>query len=106
MQEREKILEQFQIYQQQLQTLLLQKESLKMQKIEMERALDELSACKQDSAYKIIGNVMIKKSVEELKNELKETISEIEIRLKTIERSESKIVEKLKELQTKIGELK
>ena len=104
--EKQKILEQFQTYQQQLQALLFQKESLKMQKIEMERALDELNACKQEFGYKIVGNVMIQKSIENLKSELKESIDEINIRLKAIERSENKIVEKLRELQTKIGELK
>ncbi|MEM7821425.1 MAG: prefoldin subunit beta [Candidatus Aenigmatarchaeota archaeon] len=102
--ETKNMITQFQAYQQQLQTILLQKESLNMQIFEIERALEELNKTKENEAYKIAGQVMIKKPVEELKKELSEAKESIEIRIKSLEKSEAKTNEKLKELETKIRE--
>ena len=99
MEEREKVLNELRIYQQQLQSLTIQKESLKLRKIEIENALEELKNTKQNSAYKISGNIMILKPIEELKKELEGEVSEIDLRLKSLEKAEEKIVNKLKELQ-------
>jgi len=99
MEEREKVLNELRIYQQQLQSLTIQKESLKLRKIEIENALEELKNTKQNSAYKISGNIMILKPIEELKKELEGEVSEIDLRLKSLEKTEEKIVNKLKELQ-------
>lgn len=96
---------QFQTYQQQLQSLLIQKESLKLQSLEVERALEELNKTKQTTAYKITGQIMINKPVEELKNELNETKENIEIKIKSLEKTEEKLNNKLKELQTKLKEV-
>jgi len=96
---------QFQNYQQQLQTILIQKESLKLQNIEIERALEELNSSKEKSAYKITGAIMISKPIEELKKELDETKENIEIRIKSLEKTEEKISLKLKEIQTKLKEV-
>ncbi len=99
MEEKEKVLNELRIYQQQLQSLTIQKESLKLRKIEIENALEELKNTKQNSAYKISGNIMILKPIEELKKELEGEVSEIDLRLKSLEKAEEKIVNKLKELQ-------
>jgi len=99
MEEKEKVLNELRIYQQQLQSLTIQKESLKLRKIEIENALEELKNTKQNSAYKISGNIMILKPIEELKKELEGEVSEIDLRLKSLEQAEEKIVNKLKELQ-------
>jgi prefoldin beta subunit len=91
--------EQFQFYQQQLQNVLIQKESLKLQNAEIEDALEELEKFEGKEAYKIVGNIMINKDVEELKKELKETKDEAELRIKSLEKTEERIMNKLKELQ-------
>lgn len=96
---------QFQNYQQQLQNILIQKESLKLQMLEVERALEELNSTKQATAYKITGQIMISKPVEDLKNELNETKENIDIRIKSLEKTESRIDERLKDLQTKLKEM-
>jgi len=93
---------QFQNYQQQLQSVLIQKESLKLQAMEIERALDELKENKEKKAYKIVGQVMILKPVEELKKELNETKENINIRIKSLEKTEERLSNKLKELQEKL----
>jgi prefoldin beta subunit len=104
--ETEDLVTKFQSYQQQLQSVLLQKESLKLQNIEIERALEELNSSKQKSAYKITGSIMISKPIEELKKELSETKENIDIRIKSLEKTEEKISSKLREIQEKLKELR
>ncbi|MEM5791049.1 MAG: prefoldin subunit beta [Candidatus Aenigmatarchaeota archaeon] len=95
---------QFQAYQQQLQAVLIQKESLKLQNLEIEKALEELEKTKEKKAFKIAGQIMVLKPVEELKNELKELRENTELRIKSLEKSEERISEKLKNLQKEIKE--
>jgi prefoldin beta subunit len=94
--------EEFQFYQQQLQTVLIQKESLKLQNSEIESALEELGKSEQKNAFKIVGNIMVSKSVEELKKELQEMKEEIELRIRSLEKTEERIMNKLKELQASV----
>jgi prefoldin beta subunit len=101
----EEMVEQFQVYQQQLQSVLIQKESLKMQNLEVDRAVEELSKTNQKTAYKITGQIMISKPVEELKKDLTETKEAIELRIKGLEKTEERMVNKLKELQEKLKDV-
>jgi prefoldin beta subunit len=94
--------EEFQFYQQQLQTVLIQKESLKLQTAEIDGALEELSKTEQKNAFKIVGNIMVSKSVEELKKELQEMKEEIDLRINSLEKTEERIMNKLKDLQASI----
>lgn len=96
------LLEQFQAHQQQLQAILIQKENLKLQIMEIERALEELEKCKAKEAYKITGMIMIKKNSSELKGELKERKDNFNLRIKNLERIEEKITTKLKEMESKL----
>ncbi len=98
------LIAQFQAYQQQLQTILIQKESLRLQNLEIEKALEELEKTKEKKAFKIAGQIMVLKSVEELKKELKELKENTELRIKSLEKSEERISEKLKNLQKEIKE--
>lgn len=100
--EEKKLVEEFQIYQQQLQAILLQKENLRLQTLETEKALEELDATKGKKAYKIAGPIMIEKDIAQLKKELSEKKSDFELRIKTLERSEVRITDKLKEIQPKL----
>jgi prefoldin beta subunit len=99
------LVEEFQTYQQQLQSLIMQKETLKMQGIEMDRALEELNSSKEKKAYKITGNVMISKPVEELKKDLGETKEAIEVKIKSFEKMEEKFNSRLRELQAKLKDV-
>lgn len=100
--EKRELFEQFQNFQKQLQTLIIQKESLRLQTIEIENALKELNTTKQKEAFKITGNIMVKKSVDELKKELEERKENISIRIKSLEKTEERISNKIKELQNKL----
>jgi prefoldin beta subunit len=101
---KEELIAQFQNYQQQLQNLLIQKESLKLQNIEIERALEELNRSKEKNAYKITGSIMVSKPVEELKKELGETKETLELKIKSLEKTEERMTSKLSEIQAKLKE--
>src|SRR3990170_5169001 len=102
--ETENLIVQFQNYQQQMQNILIQKESLKLQLLEVERALEELDKAKQTTAYKITGQIMVSKPVEELKKELSEMKENVDIRIQSLEKTESRVNERLTDLQTKLKE--
>lgn len=100
-----KLLEQFQALQQQLQTILIQKENLKLQTLEIDKAVEELDASTEKQAYKIIGPIMIQKDLKKLKDELKERKDNFDLRVKTLEKTEQRITNKLKEMEPSLRKL-
>ena len=96
---------QFQQYQQQLQTILIQKETMQLQLMEITKALEELDSTKNEKAYKITGQIMVSKPVEELKKELGDTKEAIEVRINSLGKTEEKVTVKLKELETELRKL-
>ncbi|MBI2547434.1 MAG: prefoldin subunit beta [Candidatus Aenigmarchaeota archaeon] len=96
---------QFQQYQQQLQSVLIQKETLQMQLMEMNKAVEELDSSKNEKAYKITGQIMVSKPVEDIKKELLETKEALEIRIQSMEKTEEKITLKLKEMESELRKL-
>jgi len=99
------LIAQFQLLQQQLQNVLIQKESLNMNLMEIDRATEELEKSKEGSAYKITGAIMVKKSAEELKKDLAESKETLEVRVKSLEKTEKVLTDKLKELQEKLRKI-
>ncbi|MBS3052490.1 MAG: prefoldin subunit beta [Candidatus Aenigmarchaeota archaeon] len=99
------VINQFQVLQQQLQEILIQKENVKLQKLEFEKALEELNKTGSKEAYKIAGPIMIKRNSDEIKKEMQEKLDDIEIRLKTLNSTEDKITNKLKEIEPKIKKM-
>ncbi|MCS7134884.1 MAG: prefoldin subunit beta [Candidatus Aenigmarchaeota archaeon] len=99
------LINQYQLLQQQLQAILIQKENSKLELIESEKALEEIKKSEIKEVYKIVGQIMVKKDVEDVKKELEEKTSDLEVRLSAIEKTEQKISEKLKELEPKIQKL-
>ena len=106
--EREKevqtLLQEFQDLQQQLQSVVMQKDSLKVQQLEIDAALDELENVKGEG-YKIVGPIMVKRSVEELKDELKSKRSTIDLRLRALEKTENRLAQKLQTIQSRLRQL-
>jgi prefoldin beta subunit len=104
MEEARQLVMEFQLYQQQLQSVVMQKENLKLQDLEIDKALEELQSGKDKTAYKITGSVMVNKPIDEIVSDLKETKEAISIRVRSFESTESKVTERLKELQEKLKE--
>ena len=97
---------QLQTLQQQENSLAMQQEGLTIQKIELEKALDELKKITdKEDVYKAIGPVLIKSTKAALQKELGEKRETADLRLKTIEKQDEKIHEKIKELQDKLSEM-
>jgi len=90
--------------QQQYQALIVEIETLKLKNKEIEEVLEELNKSNKNEVYKLVGNVLIKKSKEEILKELNDEKEIIEIRLKSLEKSKQKIEEKLKEYKKVLEE--
>ncbi len=97
-------LQQQQILEQNLQQLLMQKQQFQSSLIENENALSELS--KTDTAYKIIGSIMIKADKSELEKELKTRNETVSIRINNIDKQETMIKERLEKVKKEVLETK
>lgn len=97
-QESQQLIAQGTMYQQQLQVVVAQKESLRVQLLEMEKALEELGKTKEQTVYKISGPVLVKATVKEVKKELEEKKKFINLKVKTLEKSEKNLKDKLEEV--------
>lgn len=98
--ETEHKINQLQLFEQGMQTILGQKQQFQMQLVEIESALSELD--KSDTAYKIVGNIMVASDKEDLKADLKSKKDIVELRLKTLEKQENQIKEKAEKLQAEV----
>ncbi|MDH3191624.1 MAG: prefoldin subunit beta [Nitrosopumilus sp.] len=92
--------------QQNLQSVLTQKQHLQMEKVETEKALEELrKADEDDNVYKHSGSILIKSTKKELVDELEEKLEMAKTRFTVLEKQETRIKETLKEQETKITEM-
>jgi prefoldin beta subunit len=96
---------QFQQAQQQAQALVAQKQQLELILRETERAVEELGKLPEGSTvYKSVGSILIKADREAVKKELTENKETLDLRIKTIERQEERVVGRLREMRDKIQE--
>lgn len=99
--ETEEKIAQLQLMEQNLQNLLIQKQTFQAQAMEIENAVGELNETKED-AYKVIGNVMLKEKKENLIKDLQSRKEVLDLRLKNLEKQESKIREKATQMQNEV----
>lgn len=87
---------QLQLVEQALQGLLMQKQAFQFEYMETNNALEELKKTKADGeVYKIVGSLMFKSNKAELEKELERKRDVINLRLKTIEKQEEELKNKL-----------
>ena len=96
----EELIQQLSFVEQNLSSIVNQKQTYKKQIIEMQSALKELN--NSESAYEIVGTIMIKKSSEEIIKSLNEKIESQEIRVKSLEKQEETLRKQAQEIQTKV----
>jgi len=89
-------------FQQQLQALTMQKQTLQVQQAELDNALTELKAVKTEKVYEIIGNILINKKPVELKKSLNEKQEMLGLRLESIEKQLKRITTKAQEVQKEV----
>jgi prefoldin beta subunit len=99
--ETEREIQELQILEQSLQSVLMQKQAFQLELSEIENSLEELAKTKED-VYKIVGSIMIKANKEELSKELKEKKEVINLRLKSFNSQEEKISQNADSLRKKV----
>lgn len=97
----EELLGQLQMQNQQLQNVLVQRQTLMIQSKEIEKALDEISKEDTQEVYRTMGPVLVKADKVKIKKELEEEKEEIELKIKTLEKQEMKLKSIIKEGQDK-----
>ena len=85
---------------QQLQSFALQKQNFQAQLNELDSAIGEID--KTNVAYKIVGNIMVLREKDELKKDLDEKKEMVSLRIKTVEKQETKMREKATEVQSTV----
>ena len=98
--ETEKKIQEIQILEQNLQNLLLQKQAFQMEISETKAAKKEIE--KSDDIFKIIGQLMIKTDKEKTKEELVNKEKILDLRIKSIEKQEASLTERLDSLKKEI----
>lgn len=85
---------------QHLQTILMQKQQFQTQLFEMENALKELETT--ETAYKIVGNIMVGANKKNLTEELSQKKELVEMRIKNLDKQEKQLKEKAESLQKEV----
>lgn len=75
----------------QLQSLIIQKETFKLKLREVEDTIKELERTKDEFVYKLVGNVLVKKNKNEIVKELKSLKEALEIKIKQLEEMQKKL---------------
>ncbi|MBN2042902.1 MAG: prefoldin subunit beta [Candidatus Aenigmarchaeota archaeon] len=98
----EQLANQAQIYQQQMQNVVTQKAALTMERNELKKATEEIENSKEESVYKIAGPILVKADAAKVKKDLEERLEFIDLKVKSIEKQEGMIRERLEDLRTKL----
>lgn len=92
--------------QQNLQSIMLQKQHLESEHLETERALELLQkASDDDTVYKTAGSILVKSTKTTLVSELQEKKELANTRLTVLTKQEVRMKENLKEAEAKIREM-
>ena len=92
--------------QQNLQSIMMQKQQLESEKLETEKALEELKKASDDeSVFKHAGTIMIKSNKKDLIEELEEQVELAKTKASLLVKQEDRLKTTLKEQETKIQEM-
>ena len=91
---------QLQNLEQNINTLIAQKQQFQAQDLEIDNALSQIE--KTEEVFRIIGNIMVASPKEDVKKDLDEKKEVISLRLKTIDKQEEKLRTKATELQREV----
>ena len=92
--------------QQNLQTIMAQKQQLEIEQLETDKALEELKKTgDDDSVYKHAGTILIKSNKKELTEDLEERKELAKTRATVLAKQEERVKESLKEQEAKINEM-
>lgn len=101
----EKKIQEIQVKEQNLHNILLQKQNFQIELSENQNALEEMQIS-GDETYKIIGQIMLKTDKNKIKEELENQQKLLELRIKTLDKQEKELNEKIDLLRKEIFENK
>jgi len=99
---KENKIQEIQILEQNLQNILFQKQSFQIEINEIQASLKELENSGEE-VYKIIGQLMLRTEKQKVKKELLEKKEILEIHLKTVEKQEKNLTEKVEKLREELA---
>jgi prefoldin beta subunit len=99
----QKNIQELQSYEQTLQNILMQKQSLQVELNEVNNALAELSNYKGD-VFKVLGGIMIKVDAEKTKKELTENKNDLDLHISSFEKQEKQISERAYKIRKDIND--
>lgn len=91
-------MQEMQILEQNLQNILMQKQAFQMEFSETQNSLKEIKDSKED-VFKIVGQLMIKTDKNKMQEELTNKEKMIDLRIKSLEKQENTLSEKLTKLR-------
>lgn len=95
-------IQQLQLLEQNLNNFSMQRQSFQLQLQEIDSALKEIENV--DTAYRILGGIMINSPKEAIKKELDESKEAMEVRLKSIDAQEKRLRDKATSLKAEVLE--
>ena len=90
-----------QVYEQNLQSLLMQRQAVQVEFNEIHNALSELQKSGEE-VYKMLGGIMIRSDKKVLIKDLEEKKKVAEIRIQSLEKQEKSIEEKAESLRSEV----
>ncbi|MDO8623397.1 MAG: prefoldin subunit beta [archaeon] len=101
--ESEQKVQELQFLEQNFQNILLQKQAFELELGETNSAMEELETSNEE-VYKIIGQLMIKTEKNKVKNDLSQKLKLIELRIKTLDKQEKSINDRIEIIKKEIFE--
>ncbi|MFH1224638.1 MAG: prefoldin subunit [Candidatus Diapherotrites archaeon] len=86
----------------QLMNVSAQKQQLQLQSAAINASLEELGKTKEKKVYKAAGSILVLKDIADAKKELADQKESTELRLKTVQKQEDALLDKLNKLRSKI----
>jgi prefoldin beta subunit len=99
--ETEEKVRQLQMFEQNMHSVITQKQNFQSQLLEIENALNELKIA-EGKIYKIVGTIMIDSTKDSLEKDLDERKEVLDLRLKSLKKQEGDLKERADKLQKEV----
>lgn len=96
-------IQQLQMFEQNMQNILMQKQNVQAQQIELENAISETESSK-GNIFRIIGPIMVQSEKDKIKVDLQSKKEITDLKIKNFEKQESQLKEKASKLQAEVME--
>lgn len=100
----DKKIQELQMSEHQMQQILVEKQTIQVELNEVENAIGELKKT-DDEVYRVLGNIMLKSSKNDLMKELEERKKLLEMRISSVEKHEKNQEEKMEKLRDELNSI-